>query len=544
MITTSPKVLNFFQDTNKKINNFRKSIIIFIFSVIFVIGIISVKDYGTTNDEYNQRLAGFITLNYLGEKLAPKLLEKYKSDKIYPKFENMPDNLRYYGGTIIHTPMALMEIIFNIKDKKNVFVFKHYILFIIFFLGLIAFFNICKNRFLDWKYGIFGVLLLFISPRIFSNSFYNNLDIPFMAFLIISLNYGLNVLREQNIKNIIVFSFLSAVCIDIRIMGAIIPFAVTLILFVNNFVVKKNYKKNFLSIFSIISLTLLFVILTWPMLWENPFINLIKVFNNLANHPIKGNNFYLGEMVPYSKLPWDYVPVWIFVTTPLLYSFSFLIGIFKFGKDIYDKKNFDVFFQDLVFLLIILLPMLAIFFFGSNLYNGWRHMFFIYPCFIIFALIGINFIFKNIKNIKLYYLIQLIVIFSLLNTSYWMMKNHPHQYVYFNRYFSPNADKNFELDFIGASYNQNLKYLIKNEKKDKYYIYNSSETELWYPLFSLTDEDRLKFIETSKENAEYWITNYHFDKNTYDDDFFRKYEILNEIIIDGNKINSLLKLKK
>ena len=171
-------------------------------------------------------------------------------------------------------------------------------------------------------------------------------------------------------------------------------------------------------------------------------------------------------------------------------------------------------------------------------------MFFIYPCFRIFALIGINFIFKNIKNIKLYYLIQLIVIFSLLNTSYWMMKNHPHQYVYFNKYFSSNADKNFELDFIGASYNQNLKYLIKNEKKDKYYICNSSETELWYPLFSLTDEDRLKFIETSKENAEYWITNYHFDKNTYDEDFFRKYEILNEIIIDGNKINSLLKLKK
>jgi len=544
MIGVFPKVLNFFQETNKKINNFRKLIIILIFSVIFVTGMISVKDYGATNDEYNQRLAGFITLNYLGEKLAPKLLEKYRVDKSYPKFENVPSNLRYYGGTIIHTPLALMEIILNIKDKKNVFLFKHYVLFTIFFLSLIVFFNICKNRFSDWKYGIFGVLLLFISPRIFANSFYNNLDIPFMAFVIFSLNYGLNVLKEQNFKNIMFFSFVSAVCIDIRIMGIIIPSAITFILFLNNFTKNQDYKKIFFSIFSIFTLTFLFVVLTWPMLWENPFGNLIKVFNNLANHPIAGNNFYLGELIPYSKLPWHYVPIWIFATTPLLYSFSFFIGIAKFFIDIFNKKNLDIFFQDLIFFLIIFVPILATIILGSSLYNGWRHMFFIYPCLIIFVLIGINFIFKNIKNTKFYYLFQFVIVFSLLNTSYWMIKNHPHQYVYFNRYMSSNVGKIFELDFMAASYKKNLDYLIKNEKKDKYYIYNSSDTKLWYPLFSLKDEDRLKFIETKKENAEYWVTNYHFDRNIYDSDFFNKYEILNEIIIDGNKINSLLKLKK
>ena len=544
MIGVFPKVLNFFQETNKKINNFRKLIIILIFSVIFVTGMISVKDYGATNDEYNQRLAGFITLNYLGEKLAPKLLEKYRGDKSYPKFENVPSNLRYYGGTIIHTPLALMEIILNIKDKKNVFLFKHYALFTIFFLSLIVFFNICKNRFSDWKYGILGVLLLFISPRIFANSFYNNLDIPFMAFVIFSLNYGLNVLKKQNFKNIVFFSFVSAVCIDIRIMGIIIPSAITLILFLNNLTKNRDYKKIFFSIFSIFTLTFLFVVLTWPMLWENPFANLVKVFNNLANHPIVGSNFYLGELVPYSKLPWHYVPIWIFATIPLLYSFSFLIGIAKFFIDIFKKKNLDIFFQDLIFFLIIFVPVLATITLGSSLYNGWRHMFFIYPSLIIFVLIGINFIFKNIKNTKFYYLIQFVIVFSLLNTSYWMIKNHPHQYVYFNRYMSFNVAKIFELDFIGASYKENLDYLIKNEKKDKYYIYNSSDTKLWYPLFSLKDEDRLKFIETKKENAEYWVTNYHFDRNIYDSDFFSKYEILNEIIIDGNKINSLLKLKK
>ena len=34
----------------------------------------SVKNYGTTNDEYTHRLNGFITLNYLGEKFLPDLI--------------------------------------------------------------------------------------------------------------------------------------------------------------------------------------------------------------------------------------------------------------------------------------------------------------------------------------------------------------------------------------------------------------------------------------------------------------------------------------
>ena len=67
------------------------------------------------------------------ENLTSEKVKEIIGDKSYPKFENVPSNLRYYGGTIIHTPLALMEIILNIKDKKNVFLFKHYALFKYFF---------------------------------------------------------------------------------------------------------------------------------------------------------------------------------------------------------------------------------------------------------------------------------------------------------------------------------------------------------------------------------------------------------------------------
>ena len=325
MIASNFKFLNLFDEINKKINEFKKLIIIIFFSLIFVIGIISVKDFGATNDEYNQRLNGFITLNYLGEKFLPEITKKYKGDKEFPKFDGVPKNLRYYGGTVLHTPLAFLEVVLGIKDKKNIFLFKHYVFFLIFFLSLISFFDITRNRFSNWKYGILSVLILFLSPRIFANIFYNNLDIPFMSFIIFSLNYGIKILDKFNYKNLIFFSFFSAVAFDIRIIGVIIPFLVCAI-FLIKASKEKKFKLFFFKVSAITVLTFLLIILFWPFLWENPIKNLFNVFLNLSNHPLYSYNFYLGSLVSFTDVPWHFIIVWILVTTPIIYSFFLFIG--------------------------------------------------------------------------------------------------------------------------------------------------------------------------------------------------------------------------
>ena len=542
MIANHFKFLNLLDEINKKINEFKKLIIIIFFSLIFVIGIISVKDFGSTNDEYNQRLNGFITLNYLGEKFLPEITKKYKGDKEFPKFDGVPKSLRYYGGTVLHTPLAFLEVVLGIKDKKNIFLFKHYVFFLIFFLSLISFFDITKNRFSNWKYGILSVLILFLSPRIFANSFYNNLDVPFMSFIIFSFNYGIKILDEFNYKNLIFFSFFSAVAFDIRIIGIIIPFFVCAI-FLIKASKEKKFKLFFFKVSAITVLTFLLVILFWPFLWENPIKNLLNVFFNLSNHPLYSYNFYLGSLVLFTEVPWHFTIVWILITTPIIYSFFLFIGFFKFFRDNFKLKKHKYFYHDLIIILSIIIPIISAIFFNSTLYNGWRHMYFLYPFLVIFMISGVNYLIDKLDKTKIYYFFQFIIIISLIDVGYWMYKNHPHQYVFFNKLIRNNASKNFELDYIAASYKENLDFLILNEKKEKYYIYNSSETKLWYPLFSLLDQDRLKFEEVEKQKAEYWITNYYLDKHSYDYDFQKKYILLNEVIVDGNKVNSLFKLR-
>ena len=125
-----------------------------------------------------------------------------------------------------------------------------------------------------------------------------------------------------------------------------------------------------------------------------------------------------------------------------------------------------------------------------------------------------------------------------------MIKNHPHQYVFFNHLVKNYAMKNFELDYLQASYKANYDFLIKNEKKDIFFIAdNGNRAKLFYSLFSLDDLERNKFKVVERSKAEYLITSYNLDYQIYDEKFFEKYKLLNEVIVDGQKINSLFKLK-
>ncbi len=542
MAVSNFKFINLFNEINKTINEFKKLIIIIFFSIIFLTGILSVKDYGTVNEEYNQRLNGFITLNYLGEKFLPEITKKYKGDKEFSKFSDVPEHLRYYGGVVLHSPLAFLEVILGINDKKNVFLFKHYVYFLIFFLSLISFFDITKNRFTNWKYGILSVLILFLSPRIFANSFYNNLDIPFMSFMIFSFNYGIKILDKFNFKNLIFFSLFSAVAFDIRIIGIIIPFFVCVIFLIKG-IKEKKFKPFFIKISTITVTTFLLIILFWPFLWSNPIEKLFNVFFLLSDLDFSSYNLYLGKLIPVTDTPWHYTIVWILITTPIIYLFFLFIGFFKFCHDNFKLKKYKYFYQDLIIILLITTPIAISIFLNTTLYDGWRHMYFLYPFLVIFMVSGVNYLMDKLNKTKIYYFFQLIIIISLIDVGYWMYKNHPHQYVFFNKLTSSNASKNFELDYLAASYKENLDFLIETEKKNKYYIYNSSKTKLWNPLFSLMDKDRLKFEEVEKQKAEYWITNYYFDTNSYDYNFKKKYILLNEVIVDGNKVNSLFKLR-
>ena len=239
------------------LNTYRRYLIFFSFLLILFSGLFSVKDYGVSSDESDQRHSGFVELNYIGEKIAPSILNRYKGDRIYIDLSDEKYQDRF-NGHLLNTVSAFFEVIFNIEDRRNVFIFKHHIYFLLFFFSLISFYKICQIRFEKWYISILGVLIIFLSPRIFANSFYDPKDIPFFSMLIFSVHFGLLFFKNRNFKYLIYFSIFNALVISgIRIFGIISPILILSSAILYTFIVKENLKKNILLISSCLILSII-----------------------------------------------------------------------------------------------------------------------------------------------------------------------------------------------------------------------------------------------------------------------------------------------
>ena len=205
---------------------------------------------------------------------------------------------------------------------------------------------------------------------------------------------------------------------------------------------------------------------------------------------------------------------------------------------------------DLIIFFIFYSTIYIIIEINATLYGGWRHLYFLYPSLIFVSITGLEFLFKKFDQ---KYLIILIIPF-LLYTSYWMIKNHPYQFVYFNTFAGKNVNKNFELDYWGTSNKNLLDYLIENEPKEniKIYIFSDSPYYFSLPMINAKDRERINFVKTLDE-ADYLVSNHYYSfgnrKNETDNPILlanklkKKYKLFKEIKVDNLPINSIYKIK-
>ena len=521
-------------------DNLKKNIsVISIFFIILITGLFVVQDYGVSQDEYANRFHGIVTLNYIGEIFFPSLIETITTNKSIPSYDD-----RYIGkfyGSYYYALVGVLEFVLNIEDKYSQFLLRHYVNYIIFFVSLIYFYLtlivLTKNK----LYSTLGVLMLFLSPKIFAGSFYNTIDIFFLSIVIILSYYLVKSLENFNLKNIILVSLFTALVVDHRIVGIffLILNFFFLLVYINLSALKNKYQKFYPYIYFFLSI--LFIYIFWPYLWSDPINNFITAFKEASNWQLIVDNLFMGKIYPSNKLPIFYIPFWIFISTPLFYTLLFLFGILFFLREFknFNKYSISKNLKSYFFLTVLIGNFISIIIFQPSLYNSWRHFYFLYPSMIIISVIGIQFFDKKI--------IRLIIGALIMNFVFltnWMIKNHPNQEVYFNYIFKKNYNKKYDMDYWGVSYKVVLENILLEDNRDKIKLYNLSKTKLFYSLFSLKPQERIRFIEVNDiKNADYLITNYYFfdQKNT---------EILNsqldkdsffEIQVDGINIYTVYK---
>ena len=523
--------------------------IVLIFFFFFITGIFVYDDYGISWDEYYHRINGFVSLN--------SIRKIFYLDIIFPDLvhstKSFADTSKMYG-VLFDLPMAFIEEKLNIVDSKNYFLFRHFFNFLIFFISSIFFYLLLKKRF-SRKLSIIGLLFLILSPRIFAESFYNMKDIIFLSFFIISIYFAITFLDTFSYKNAFLSSFSCSLLIATKVIGIITPFIV-FVFFIMKSIDNMDYlKKNIIKLILFFLLLIIFTIIFWPHLWNNPFTNFLHALKTFSSHPWNGAIFYFGDYVSALNLPWHYPIVWILISIPIIYLLLFILGstliLTRLSLrfiNLSPKKQFNDLWMgnkermDIIFFSIFYFTLFLVIELNATLYNGWRHLYFIYPSLIFISIRGLEYLSKTFFS---KYLLIIIFLF-LLNTTFWMVKNHPYQFVYFNKFAGKNVGNYFELDYWGTSNISALSFIAKRDKRNDIKIYVFSDSPYHFSLL-LADKEvryRIKFVNNLNE-ADYLVTNHYYQKNNpifLNNKLKKEYKLLKEFKVDEMIINSVYKI--
>jgi hypothetical protein len=485
---------------------------LFLVSLIgfLALGLSVYQDYGLAWDEQQQVAIARANYNYIS----------HRSDELLTFTD------RYYGPVY---EVILLRLTDNADNTSQMFRDRHWVNFIFFCAGVVAFFWLARRLLASSWLALIASLCLLLSPRIFSDSFYNTKDIPFMVAFIFAMLTMVLFLNRPAWETAVLHGGFSAFLIAIRVPGVFI-LATTLVFLVTRWIFQRKPAK-------VIGLELLagsiYVIFTlglttffWPILWQNPLGEFIQGLQLMSHYAWPGQLFYLGQIFVAGQIPWHYIPVWISISTPLLYLASFGVGVITMIANLFrlpggwfaGKKR-----DDLLILTCFFGPLLAVIVLHSILYDAWRQMFFIYPSFLMTAMLGmrsvVGLLRRRLQPSIVYPVMLLTLVVGLLEPAVFMIRNHPYENLFFNALAGENMGQikqRFILDYWGLSYRAGIEYILKVDPGEKIPIYvNTTPGKMFVTNFLPADLRARLAIMDSPIQARYFVGNYFFHPDEY-----------------------------
>jgi len=530
----------------KKLN--KHSVIYFLFFLIFlVVGINSYEDYGVSIDENYHHINGLHYYSFF------KGL--FLNSNEYLSIQDLKESWsqhHFKNPAVFDFIIAFIIDLFELKDLEKIYLIRHLLIFLIFFIGTFYFFLILKQYFKNNFFVLIGLFFLVLSPRIFANSFYNNKDLIFLSISCIFFYYSIKFFLRPSFLNALIFGIFCALTFDIRIMAIIYIFAFYIMIFLYYLDDKEEFKKNIKYFIATVLFSFFFTYIFWPYLWIDPIKNLIDFFVVIRGETPAMQNFYNGEHIFSKNIPWHYEIVWIFITSPITIISLFLIGFFykifflsknllevenKQHKFWYNKKQFISYYLFSAFVLTFLVKLK----FGV-MYGGWRQIYYLYPLIIFFGLIGLKYLTDIIGNKIVIKFVYSIIIVELVFLALWNYKNHPFQFVYFNPILKSQTKNKFDLDYWGISNKFILQKILEMNKNQPFKVTTISYTNLNDSLRVLPLEQKEKIsIVYSVDQADYVIDNYmkKWSSTDGEQNLESDFSIAYNLIIDENVINTV-----
>jgi hypothetical protein len=473
-----------------------------LFAVLLALGLWVAGDYGISWDEKAMYVLGEEAYNYVFHAGA------------YPTHPG----IRFHGAWFEILQHAAEELL-HLPNARDVFILRHMMDYVFYWTGLVAMYLLALRSFRHRGWALVTTLFLFFSPRIFGHAFVNARDIPAMTCFIIKMCALLYFLERPTVGRAALLGIASGFVMAIRIGGLFVPLYVGIffgLLIVHDLIRGKPvpWGRYALALAVYAAAFTLSTVALWPLLWVHPLGNFLDAVRNMTQDQQQPGGFYLGHAV--TALPWHWIPVQIVTKTPVLYVALFLVGVAELAFTacrrplaLLEERR-----DALLFFLWFALPVCIVILLHGDLFDEWRHLYFIYPAIILLAVHGLRTLWlraSRLRNETMRHWARggliLLCALQLGRTAVWMVRNHPLEYVYFSLP-SRWVEGQFALDYWGLSYRQGFEWILRHDPSDLITVSVTSSPG-WENLNILTPEERRRIVVRSNTATKYVLDNFH-----------------------------------
>ncbi|MBO0359492.1 hypothetical protein J0X19_16140 [Hymenobacter sp. BT186] len=495
------------------------------FGLLLGVGLLLVRDYGVSWDEPNNHLNGLVNLKYVASLVLPaEQMQHFPAAATTPDIRNFPDA---HHGPIFEISAILLSYLFTDHDSRSYYLMRHSLVFSVFVLGVWALYRLGTQRFQDWRWGLLGAGLLVLSPRFFAEASYNGKDIVYMAFFTLAMLTLLRLLARPTWRRAALHGLATALVVDVRVQGLqLLLFTLLgLLLELRYNVAVRLPVRRFGQLMGVYAgAVAVGVVAGWPYLWAWSVPELLAVTSHAVRYPWGFTNFYLGQQLLAIQLPWHYIPVWMLVTIPAPYSLAAGLGLvaglrawWLAGPGHYLRTiNGRL---DVLLALWLLAPLAVVTTTHVVVYEGWRHLYYIYPALLLWAVRGCQLLVRQARQHSGRRLaaraIVGLAVFETGHTVVRMVHLHPHGNVYFSFLPGPTAERLFERDYWGLAYRQGLEWILAHDSAPAITV-----NVFWhYPLYNnaliLKPAQRARLRYTPDSTARYYLAGYRWHPQSY-----------------------------
>ena len=467
-------------------------------------GALALDGYGIGTDDAQQRELGVLTLDYItggGDGLFASVDRDY--------------------GVAFELPLILAERALGLEDSRSIYRMRQISIHLFFIVG--AFFA----ALLAWRMtghrglALFALLLFLLHPRLYAHSFLNSKDLPFLSMFMITL-YGLHhAFRRDTLGAFVLCGVAIGLLANIRIMGLMLfPAVIAMRGLDLGLEFRRPERRRHLLLtagaFALAAVLTLYA--AWPWLWADPAVRLAETFVRLADFFHDHTELFRGELIHAMAPPWEYLPVWMSITTP---PATLLLALAGAGTALYfaaahpgqSLRNGPRRFE-LLLLACLVLPVVAVIALNSTLRNDWRLLYFLYAPLCLLAVVGLQRLGEAVGRVRrpgrlpggpasgrgLLYGAAAI---ALLSAAIQMLQLHPFQSLYFNflvdRQTPEYLSNQYNMRYFNNVYRAGLERLLERYPEGALQVYIHGNP---YPIDILPAAQRQRLVGRHTGNNE------------------------------------------